>query len=132
MAKVRINDARNVYVSFAQVSTDTAATYYVPIPVAGQIISFQAGCEASPDVDQSLTFELGGVAMEAGGSAAALDLLNADATGTIKSIEFDQGATERADAPENDDLLAEKGVFAIVNAGGGTVGRYTFLVTVRP
>jgi hypothetical protein len=132
MTKTDRHDAREYYLTASGVATADVGSVWFVIPVAGYITQFAAGLEVLSDGDPELTFFLGGVAMESGGSAAALTLPNTDVVGSVDRIEFDRGNTEYALEPENLDLVAAGGVFEVRTDGDGSTGNYSYVVSIRP
>ena len=107
--------------------------FWTPIPRAGQIIHCMASAQVANDAEVLITFTLGGVVMvDEAGADAVWALETTPAGGTLK---FDFHSTHPknfANEAENLDLAAAGGVLIITGDANGSVGRFNFLITVRP
>jgi hypothetical protein len=91
-------------------------------------------CDAEPDADQSITFELATAELQSGGATATLALLNADVFGVSHVVEFDsQDKANYSKEAEDGDLLATTtpACLEIISTGTGSLGNYIFCVTIR-
>lgn len=136
MGKVEQHDLSeyHIYLPGLDVAAGSVMAH-IPIPQSGQVkrvrlVMTTAMTTAASDI----TFELGGVAMTSGGTAATIVIGATDAVGICHTLEFDPAAlvNEALECVDGEQGIgaSTKSVLEIITDNDGTAGVASFVVTI--
>jgi hypothetical protein len=132
MATQVSRDISEHHITLRGLDISGAVLGFVALPVSGDLVRATAVMTALSDEDCAITFEIAGVEVDQGGSAATLTMLDADIVGDVQVLELSKNSTTFLSAAEDGDAIAAGATMEIIGDAVPTGGTIDLTLTFRP